>query len=158
MRSVTIVTAALLFMCAVAAGAQQKDSWLAYAYPAGGEVGTTFRVTVAGQFLKGADSVIISGRGVKASVVDYTGPSGPLSKLQEDELKRRLDEATRKKAVKNQAGTQPSTGTGTNADGNGLQVTLPDIPEFANLDALSAKDLRQVFDRFLNRDTRQRPP
>ena len=91
--------AALFAALAGAAGAQQKDAYLAYVYPAGGQAGTTFRVTVAGQFLKGADMAIVSGNGMRASVADYVGASGPLSYVQEEALKQRIDALIKAKSA-----------------------------------------------------------
>lgn len=47
---------------------------IGYAYPAGGQRGTTFKVEVGGQSLRDVDSVRISGQGVRASVLEYAPP------------------------------------------------------------------------------------
>ncbi|MCD6360019.1 MAG: hypothetical protein J7M38_04080, partial [Armatimonadetes bacterium] len=47
---------------------------IGYVYPAGGQRGTTFRVTVGGQALRNVDFVRVSGTGVRASVVEYIRP------------------------------------------------------------------------------------
>ena len=47
---------------------------LGYAYPAGGQRGTTFTVEVGGQSLQHVDAVRVSGRGVRAAVVEYARP------------------------------------------------------------------------------------
>jgi hypothetical protein len=48
-----------------------------YVYPAGGQEGTTFAVQVGGRFLESAATVLVSGRGVRASVVGYRKPLTP---------------------------------------------------------------------------------
>jgi hypothetical protein len=56
--------------------AQAGGANIGYVYPAGGQRGTTFRVVVGGQQLRGADQVYVSGEGVKASVIQYVRPLG----------------------------------------------------------------------------------
>jgi len=48
-----------------------QAQYIGYVYPAGGQQGTTFRVTVGGQKLEGVNSAFVSGHGVKARLVDY---------------------------------------------------------------------------------------
>ena len=45
---------------------------IGYVYPAGGIPGTTFTVTVGGQFLKDTLAVHVSGGGVSAEIEEYT--------------------------------------------------------------------------------------
>lgn len=52
-----------------AAWAQQGPPHIGYVYPAGGQRGTTIRVTVAGQYLANASRAQISGHGVEARVL-----------------------------------------------------------------------------------------
>jgi hypothetical protein len=54
--------------------AAQAPPRVGYVYPAGGQQGTTVRVVIGGQFLDGTSSTIISGTGVRATVVDHTKP------------------------------------------------------------------------------------
>jgi hypothetical protein len=53
-----------------AAQAQQRP-YIGYAYPAGGQRGTTFQVKVGGQVLDGVDGAIVSGEGVEANLLSY---------------------------------------------------------------------------------------
>ncbi len=46
----------------------QSTAYIGYAYPAGGQQGTTFRVKLGGQRLSGAHQVLVSGSGVSATV------------------------------------------------------------------------------------------
>ncbi|MEI6668585.1 MAG: hypothetical protein WCP29_10555 [Acidobacteriota bacterium] len=67
---------------AVAAGlgpptaiAQQPTApHLGYVYPAGGQQGTSFRVKVGGRYLDRTTHVLVSGRGIRAEVIDYDKP------------------------------------------------------------------------------------
>ena len=54
---------------AIPAMAQQYNVQVGYVFPAGAQQGTTTRIIVAGQFLKGAKEVYISGKGAKATII-----------------------------------------------------------------------------------------
>jgi len=56
------------------AWAQAGGPHVGYAYPAGGKQGTTFRVVVGGQLLRGANGVWVSGEGARGRVVEYYRP------------------------------------------------------------------------------------
>ena len=45
-----------------------------YVFPAGGQMGTTFRVTVGGQYLMGASGVHVTGTGVQGKVIEFVRP------------------------------------------------------------------------------------
>ena len=53
------------------ARAQRRTAYIAYAYPAGGQQGTTFQIRLGGQRLTGVDDVLVSGEGVTAKIVKY---------------------------------------------------------------------------------------
>ena len=72
--------------------AQQQMPHAGYAYPAGGRQGTTFEITVGGQFLDGVKSVMISGPGVQASVADYFKPLTPAQATQLRDQAKELSE------------------------------------------------------------------
>lgn len=67
------LTTALLLLGSVAwaqiPGA--RVPYCGYLYPAGGRQGTTFQMTVCGQFLNNASAVGITGEGVQATIIDY---------------------------------------------------------------------------------------
>ena len=97
---------ALLLLGATAATAQQNTPHIAYAYPAGGRQGTTFEITVGGQFLEGAGQVYVTGEGVRAETTNF---SKPLPQPQLDELReelRKLNESHRMNG--NDAGRAPA--------------------------------------------------
>jgi hypothetical protein len=54
--------------------AQPNSPHLAYVYPAGGRQGTTFQVTVGGQYLVAVSNAAVSGTGIQAAVVEYNRP------------------------------------------------------------------------------------
>jgi hypothetical protein len=55
----------LLLLVAVAvACAQQNQPRAAFVYPAGGKLGSSFEVTIGGQFLEGAKQAFFAGDGV----------------------------------------------------------------------------------------------
>jgi hypothetical protein len=77
------------------ADAQQVTPRIAYVYPAGGCQGATFQVVVAGQFLEGAATVLVSGDGIETRVIEHTRP---LSVEQAIMLQPKFDELRRRKA------------------------------------------------------------
>jgi hypothetical protein len=58
-------------------------------YPAGGQLGSTFEVTVGGQFLDGAQQAFFAGDGVRAEIAGF---SKPLSQKELDDLRAQLKE------------------------------------------------------------------
>lgn len=63
---------------------------IGYVYPAGGKCGTTFRVIVAGQFLRGASDAYVSGAGVRAKVLESYAPLGGLDREERAALAERI--------------------------------------------------------------------
>ena len=68
-----IVCGALLF-CTLSARAQ---AYIGFVYPAGGQQGTTFQITLGGQSLEGVNRVLVSGTGVHARLVEYNKQMNP---------------------------------------------------------------------------------
>jgi len=153
-----VIVAAMLVFPAAFAMAQSSGPYAAYIFPAGGQRGTTFTATVGGQNLSNPLGVEVSGAGVTVRVVDYTGPRGPLTAAQQEELRRRLQEL---------AGTKPggpatpgaSAGAAAGAsEAPRTKVELPDLEELRDLETRTKRELRLVADQFLNRDKRPKPP
>lgn len=63
-------------LVAAASGARAQ-SYVGFVYPAGGQQGATFQVTIGGQGLEGVDRVFVSGPGVRARVVEYNKKMNP---------------------------------------------------------------------------------
>ncbi len=80
------------------------QAYIGFVYPAGGQQGATFQVTLGGQSLAGVDEVLVSGPGVTGRVVEYNKKMNPqeLQVLQEQmrEL-RALPAPQRDRAVSN---------------------------------------------------------
>jgi len=82
------VFTAVLFLLANDVNAQ-KQAYIGYCYPAGGKQGTTFKIKVGGQRLLGLYGAVISGKGVKARLIDYYRPLSPQDvRLLREQLKR----------------------------------------------------------------------
>ncbi|MDH7599465.1 MAG: hypothetical protein QHH07_07510 [Sedimentisphaerales bacterium] len=92
MRPRICVTALLLHILGCLASGQPGQPRIGFVYPAGGQVGTSLKVHVAGQFLEGVRGVYISGDGIEAKVVDYNRPTNP---MQAQQLRERLAELQR---------------------------------------------------------------
>ena len=88
-----MIVAALVVLPAIAPAAYGQSRGnhptVGYVYPAGGKQGTTFEVTVGGQFLQGVASAAVSGKGVHAEVVEHVGP---VPQKQIDELREKVKE------------------------------------------------------------------
>jgi hypothetical protein len=81
------------FLACVVTAQQQQIPHAGYAYPAGGRQGSTFEITVGGQFLDGVKSAIVSGAGVEATVVEHVKPLTP---AQAGELRDQVKELSAK--------------------------------------------------------------
>ena len=91
MNRLWLICAALSLAIAPAVRAQ-REPHIAYVYPAGGVVGSSFEVTVAGQFLANITNAFVSGADIKAVVL----PHEPIiSRRQQQELQERLRELNR---------------------------------------------------------------
>ena len=84
----------VLCLAHVPAALAQRLPHIGYVYPAGGGQGTTFQVTIGGQYLDGVRNVHVSGDGVEVAVVKHTKP---LTQKQANELRQRLRELQKKK-------------------------------------------------------------
>jgi hypothetical protein len=77
-RWITVLAAAFAIAGARATALAQRQGagppHAGYAYPAGGQRGTTVRITVGGESLTGVAGAMVSGAGVRAKVVDYDRP------------------------------------------------------------------------------------
>ena len=60
---------AVVFLSCGAAVFGQHEPRVGYAYPAGGCVGTTFRMVVGGQYIRNISTVEVSGDGVSVKIV-----------------------------------------------------------------------------------------
>ena len=85
--------AALTFSLATSAFAQRQPH-IGYVYPAGGQRGTTFVVTFGGQSLDGVTNVIVSGTGIKATVLNHERQVTP---QEQDTLAKRLNQIREKR-------------------------------------------------------------
>lgn len=87
----------------------QRDPRIGYVLPAGGQRGTTFTVTVGGQYLEGTTGAVFTGKGIKAKVVDSFIPTNP---GQAALLRNRMDELRTKRQEANSSFTRGAATTG----------------------------------------------
>lgn len=77
-RVLTLPLMGLTVCLALAASVQgQTRAYIGFAYPAGGQQGTTFQVRLGGQGLDDVSGVLVTGEGVSAKVVEYFRRLGP---------------------------------------------------------------------------------
>ena len=74
---------------------QPRESRIGYIFPAGARLGTAVEITVGGQYLDGTQNTLISGSGIKFSIVRI---NHPLPQKRFDEFRDYLEE-TRKKLI-----------------------------------------------------------
>ncbi len=164
-KKLRIIYLMLLGVVAILASSAQSP-YIGYAYPAGAGQGSTVQVNIGGQRIGDVREINISGSGVHPVFVKYEGPNGPLKNVQQDELKRQLNilidkfkpapEVTATLAPANPPAVVPAVPAVVTAPPP--PVKLPDLPELRDLDKMTLKQLRQVFDKFLNRQKRTKPP
>lgn len=150
MKAPAVFLVAFWSLATASVGAAPAGPSLAYGYPAGAQAGTTVRITVAGQLLKNTLGVMVSGTGVRAQAVAYTSGQGPLTDLQEEELKRLVAELRDRNTAL--AKKLPVADPGTPL------TDLPDLPELKDLGKRTNAQLDLVHEFFLNRATRAKPP
>ncbi len=89
-----LAVVALGFSMAASAALAQTRPYIGYAYPAGGQQGTTFQVKLGGQTLDDVNQVLVTGDGVKARVVEYFRRLNPQEMQLLNEQARDLRRAT----------------------------------------------------------------
>src|ERR1035441_6398112 len=82
----------LAFLAFIVTAQQQQMPHAGYAYPAGGRQGTTFEITVGGQFLDGVKSASVSRGGGQATVVNHFKPLTPAQATQLRDQAKELSE------------------------------------------------------------------
>lgn len=94
-QPVTVLTVFFAFV-PTAPGQQQNTPRIGYVYPAGGRQGTTFRVTLGGQYLNGVTKAYVSGTGVQAAVIEH---DRPLTQRQINELREKMRQLQEKRSA-----------------------------------------------------------
>ncbi|NUP98361.1 MAG: PPC domain-containing protein [Armatimonadetes bacterium] len=136
---------ALLF-CAVAGRAQiaGRLPHLGYVYPAGGQVGTTFRVAIGGQFLNDSSALHVTGEGISGKVAEHIAP---ISQQQLGLVNRRIYEVQRVRwaeAAKRTPDPLPE-----------LTEPLPDHPLVRGIEQKTLPELEEL--RAILNDPRKQP-
>jgi hypothetical protein len=103
---------ALFLLLAGPAFAQQGGPHLAYVYPAGGKAGSTFQITVGGQFLQTVSNAFITGPGITATVLDH---HRPMNQKEFNDLRDRL-KTLQEKWQANRRGNPGTNGVWSAAD------------------------------------------
>ena len=115
--------------------AATKEPRIGYLYPAGGRSGSTFEMTVGGQFLKGATNVLVSGSGVDVTVLQYVKA---ITNKERNELRKKMRE-TQKSIQNAQKKGQPQPK---------MEVMDPESwpmdPRDLDVSEMSASDLKKL--------------
>ncbi len=130
----------LLPLAGLAFAQQQNIPHIGYVYPAGGRQGTTFEVTVGGQYLTGASEAYISGSGVQATVEKYIRPLTP---GQANTLREQMQELVQRQTAGEKlirSGTENHRRHPRQADGLSPPPLQPGHPETVILKVMVARD------------------
>ena len=142
------------------ANAWGQQPRIGYIYPAGARQGTTVKVTVGGQYLKGAQKVHISGESIRASVIQFSRQPNNLNKEQRQLIKYRLKEvmtmrldeqsgtsspvkSVRKQKKKHKQSITDAEKTKTE-DKKSKEVKMPQLPLLYDLDNKSIRELENI--------------
>lgn len=168
MRVRCILLAGVFILCQASCLAQSAGgAHLGALYPAGGQQGSTFQILASGQSLKGAQGVLISGQGVRASVKKTYRPFTKLKGDERREIARllathgeaRWAELYKQGQVKTQ---RPPLKEWIGVKNLGLKkapderVVLPEHPLLDQLESKSFKDL--LFVALCLMDEKKRQP
>jgi len=142
-----------------------RQPHIGYLFPAGGERGSVFEVTVGGQLLRGVTDVYVSGEGVHASVIRHYRPPRNLDREQRQELRRRLEELRNQRLAElriegwvpplpgRPAARQPTNRSEGSEGKDSVEpepVELPAHPLLRNLEDMSLRQLQNVADQLLD--------
>jgi len=114
LKHMTPILAAVLVLLILGrpglAQVSQNSPRIGYVFPAGGQIGSTFEVTIGGQYLQGVDKVLVNHPGIQFTVVDY---SRPLTQREINDLTQKLQairekvqELLRSQPARARSGTQ----------------------------------------------------
>ena len=161
-------------VCAATAWGQSKkwEPHIGYIYPAGGKTGSVVEIWVGGQFLQGVTDAYVSGRGVRASVVQHYKRVGNINKEQRDALQVRMKEvrdkrlaerpgkgrrrtSPKKKPVRQGAARSDTRKKDPKAKTKANPAALPSHPILRNLDDMSLRELEHIRHELLNFRRRQ---
>jgi hypothetical protein len=150
-----------VMLCVATVRGQQaaRTPHIGYLYPAGGSQGSVVRISVGGQFLRGAAEVSISGEGVHGSVVRYMPQLRNINGEQRKLLLQRLQELRDKQTgelsgngqshvVRAPQNSAKRRAVKPNADkqsaGKTQQVKLPEHPLLDDLEHKSVRELDNI--------------
>jgi hypothetical protein len=111
------VAFALTLLTGGPAQAQRLPPNIGYVYPAGGQQGTTFTISIGGQMLSGTNAAYFSGRGVQAEVISH---DRPFSQKEINDLREKLQQLQAKRTA---ARDRPNAPAFTSADEKSLEDT-----------------------------------
>ncbi len=151
---VLILSVAAALAPAAFALPQTKEPYIGYVFPAGGREGSTFEARIGGQFIRGVQNVFVTGEGVTATILRYEGANGPLTRQQQQELRRRVQVIIQAR-VPNRSARTAVQKTDTQPP---KVIPLPDLPDLQDLELLNFRQLRKLLEKYANPDKRVKPP
>jgi len=141
MRRLGLISLAVLLLACGGTLGQQRVAHIGYAYPAGGQAGTTFTVLVGGQYLRGVRGACFSGQGVSAKFVEH---AMALSQNNKGDARRYIGQVQnyRRQLERKQAdAVKPERPT---------ERPLPDHPWLRNIETMTDDELIDLSRRLNN--------
>ena len=142
----TVVCIALVAFAATCHAARGRDPYAGYAYPAGGQLGTTVRVIVGGQNLSNCKDAWFSGEGLSAKLVEHIRP---LTKKELGTIGQHLRVLLRVRYAQALNPAMAPTPDKLAAERANLDP-LPDHPWVQGLDKMSLEQLEALRDKLYN--------
>ena len=143
---------------AVCRGQVNRAPHIGYLFPAGAQRGKTIEVLVGGQRLRAAKGVHVTGKGVRATVVEHYRPPRNIMREQREELKRQLGELQQARiaelppARRKNVRSLKKLGQKTKANADDAKegrVKLPDHPMLRDLENESLRGLQHLINEFV---------
>ena len=113
--------------------AQQRPPHIGYVYPAGGRQGTTFEVTIGGQYLNNATNVFVSGGGASITIVEQEQQLTPKEQQNLREQLKKLQEMRKAGTILSDDDRKLMAAIKKKLDRFGRKLANPSLGEFVTL-------------------------
>jgi hypothetical protein len=126
----------------------QGRPYIGFAYPAGGQQGTTFQVKLGGQSMEGITGAIVSGSGVTARLVEYHRKLNPQDMQL---LSQQLSDLRRAKSKSKVASRKTEFAAATTTSGGDEMMMSADAMAGKNLPASKEEAAQQLVEKIQRR-------
>lgn len=138
-----------------------KAPHIGYAYPAGGERGTSFEITIGGRYLGGAKKALVTGKGIEVEVLGHFGNYQRRYKSYLRDLSKKARILNRDESFQNASPDERASAfqemvasVETVMQGN-REFTVPDHPYFTRVANLSPEEFQEVSRKYMSMESVQ---